>query len=188
MAWTEPKDWTPGEVVTAQDFDTHIKDNFNAVLPLGAFILVTRPYSAVETALEGRWLQCNGVAVSRTTYATLFNLFNTFSPVLPFGAGDGSTTFNLPDLRGRMPIGQGTHADVDTVGDNDGTALASRTPKHKHTTFNSLGGSGTTPAAYISRLATFADYGALLVGPQTNTPTDTPAFVVVGSWFIKYRS
>lgn len=49
------------------------------------------------------WLYCNGAAVSRTTYADLFAEIGT-----TFGVGDGSTTFNLPDLRGRGPIGTGT--------------------------------------------------------------------------------
>lgn len=51
----------------------------------------------------GGWLWCNGQAVSRTTYATLFALIGT-----TYGAGDGSTTFNLPDLRQRFPLGTGT--------------------------------------------------------------------------------
>ena len=57
------------------------------------------------------WLICNGAAVSRTTYATLFAVIGT-----TYGAGDGSTTFNLPDLRGRTPIGAG-----------QGTGLTNRT-------------------------------------------------------------
>ncbi|CAB5221426.1 Phage tail collar domain containing protein [uncultured Caudovirales phage] len=57
---------------------------------------VVFPYSC-STAPEG-WLMCNGAAVSRTTYASLFALFNASG--LPYGAGDGSTTFNLPDYRG----------------------------------------------------------------------------------------
>lgn len=48
------------------------------------------------------WLECNGAAVSRTTYAQLFAVIGTI-----WGAGDGSTTFNLPDLRGRSLIGAG---------------------------------------------------------------------------------
>jgi len=46
------------------------------------------------------WLLCNGAAVSRTTYADLFAAVGT-----TYGVGDGSTTFNLPDLRGRMVLG-----------------------------------------------------------------------------------
>lgn len=47
------------------------------------------------------WLACDGSAVSRTTYAKLFNAIGT-----TWGDGDGSTTFNLPDLRGRSAVGQ----------------------------------------------------------------------------------
>lgn len=56
------------------------------------------------------WLLCYGQAVSRTTYAALFSAIGTV-----YGGGDGSTTFNLPDLRGRVIAGQddmgGTSAD-----------------------------------------------------------------------------
>jgi hypothetical protein len=54
---------------------------------------------AGKTAPSG-WLKCDGSAVSRTTYATLFAAIGTL-----YGAGDGSTTFNLPNLTGRVPFG-----------------------------------------------------------------------------------
>jgi len=54
-------------------------------------------------AAPSDWLLCNGAAVSRTTYADLFGVIST-----TYGAGDGSTTFNVPDMRGRIPIGVGT--------------------------------------------------------------------------------
>lgn len=54
-----------------------------------------------QSAPPSGYLFCTGAAVSRTTYANLFAVISTF-----FGAGDGSTTFNLPDLRGRAPFGQ----------------------------------------------------------------------------------
>lgn len=46
------------------------------------------------------WANCDGAAVSRTTYSTLFSRIGT-----TYGAGDGSTTFNLPDMRGKLGIG-----------------------------------------------------------------------------------
>jgi microcystin-dependent protein len=49
------------------------------------------------------WLVCDGAAVSRTTYAELFNVIGT-----TWGAGNGSTTFNLPDMRGRTTFGRDT--------------------------------------------------------------------------------
>jgi microcystin-dependent protein len=48
------------------------------------------------------WLNCDGSQISRTTYAALYTLIGT-----TFGPGDGSTTFNLPDLRGRVGLGAG---------------------------------------------------------------------------------
>lgn len=54
-----------------------------------------------ETVPTG-WLLCDGAAVSRSTYANLFNVIGT-----TYGAGDGTTTFNLPDFRGRSPLGRG---------------------------------------------------------------------------------
>lgn len=47
------------------------------------------------------WLLCDGSAVSRTTYASLFSAIST-----TFGVGDGSSTFNIPDLRGRVVAGK----------------------------------------------------------------------------------
>ncbi len=90
---------------------------------------VIHPYAG-PTAPMG-WLLCDGSAVSRSLYAELFAVCQAL-----YGAGDGSTTFNVPDLRGRMPAGfaaSGGHTDVSTLGLNEGTALASRRPKHPHT-------------------------------------------------------
>jgi microcystin-dependent protein len=51
------------------------------------------------------WLLCDGTAVSRSTYAALWNVIGTL-----WGAGDGANTFNLPNLQGRTPIGYVTNA------------------------------------------------------------------------------
>jgi microcystin-dependent protein len=57
---------------------------------------------AAATAATG-YLLCDGSAVSRATYSTLFGVIST-----AYGAGNGSTTFNVPDFRGRVPLGAGT--------------------------------------------------------------------------------
>lgn len=59
----------------------------------------TVAYLSMSTAPSG-WLKANGAAVSRTAYASLFSAIGT-----SYGAGDGSTTFNIPDLRGYFPRG-----------------------------------------------------------------------------------
>lgn len=60
---------------------------------------IVLPYAG-STAPAG-WLLCAGQAVNRTTFAGLFNAVGT-----TYGAGDGSVTFNLPDLRGRVAAGK----------------------------------------------------------------------------------
>lgn len=74
---------------------------------------------AGTTAPTG-YLECDGRAVSRTEYAKLFAVLGTL-----WGAGDGSTTFNLPNLGGRTCIGEGTR----TVGNTGGSESESYTPK-----------------------------------------------------------
>ena len=76
------------------------------------------------------WLLCDGTAVSRTTYATLFAAIGT-----AYGVGDGSTTFNLPDLRGRIPVGK-NGGSFGTLGGTGGaetvTLTANNLPAHTH--------------------------------------------------------
>lgn len=81
---------------------------------------------AMDTAPTG-WLKCNAAAVDRTTYADLFAAIGT-----TFGVGDGSTTFNLPDLRGEFVRGWADDRAVDTsrvFGSAQGHALQT----HSHT-------------------------------------------------------
>jgi len=65
-----------------------------------------------------RYLLCDGSAVSRTTYAALFAVAGT-----GYGVGDGSSTFNVPDLRDRIPLGKGTNNS--TLGTQTGSMSAS---------------------------------------------------------------
>ena len=87
---------------------------------------------AGSTAPDG-YLMCDGAAVSRTTYAALFAAIGT-----TYGAGDGSTTFNLPDLQGRFPLGAGAGNGLTarTVGQKDGEEGHALTieemPAHSH--------------------------------------------------------
>jgi len=87
---------------------------------------IVMPFAG-SVAPEG-YLLCDGSAVSRTDYATLFEVIGT-----TYGAGDGSTTFNVPDLSGRVVIGvSGTHALASTGGSETVTLSASELPAHSH--------------------------------------------------------
>jgi microcystin-dependent protein len=91
---------------------------------------VVLPYSGA-TAPTG-YLLADGAAVSRATYAALFSLFNT-----TYGSGDGSTTFNLPNLKARFPVGRdATVASHDVLGETGGTRDAVSVA-HSHTASSS---------------------------------------------------
>jgi len=87
------------------------------------------------------YLMCNGSAVSRAIYAELFNVIGT-----TYGVGDGSTTFNVPNLTGRVPVGlQASEPSFASLGTTGGeiehTLTIPEMPSHDHT--------GTTDSAGI---------------------------------------
>ena len=75
------------------------KSYADALMPTGTMIFYAGPN------IPAGFLLCNGAAVSRTTYANLFSKIGTY-----WGAGDGSTTFNVPDLRDRVIQGVNTYS------------------------------------------------------------------------------
>ena len=84
---------------------------------------------AGSTAPSG-YLLCKGQAVSRTTYARLFSAIGT-----TFGAGDGSTTFNLPDMQGKVIVGTGNSTKFtfgNTGGEENHTITETEMPAHTH--------------------------------------------------------
>lgn len=98
------------------------------------------------------WLLCDGAAVSRTTYAGLFTAIGT-----TYGAGDGSTTFSLPNLKGRVPVGlDAAQVEFDVLGKAGGakthTLTTSELPSHSH-------GGATTSAGGHSHTASTGSAG-----------------------------
>lgn len=67
---------------------------------------------SMQTSNHGSWLLCNGAAISRTTYAGLYNVLGLGTTDWPFGQGDGTTTFNLPDLRGLVAAAEGLNTNA----------------------------------------------------------------------------
>lgn len=110
-----------GSAWTAEDIATQAELAAAIVVPSGSI------FDFAGSAAPGGFLLCDGAAVSRATYAALFAAIGT-----GYGIGDGSSTFNLPDLRGRVAVGKGSHGDVDALGDSDGLAVGSRRPAHAH--------------------------------------------------------
>lgn len=91
------------------------------------------------------WLICDGSAISRSAYSSLFAAIG-----VQFGVGDGSTTFNLPDLRGRVAVGKNTGT-FSTLGATGGaethTLTESQMPSHTHAIRNASGTGGNGLAA-----------------------------------------
>ena len=88
---------------------------------------------SAQTANHGKWYLCNGQALSRSTHSALFAIIGT-----SFGVGDDSTTFTLPDARGRVlgTSGQGSGLTNRTAGQVVGTETETLTvrqiPSHDH--------------------------------------------------------
>lgn len=134
------------------------------------------------------WLLCFGQTVSRTTYASLFAALGT-----SYGAGDGSTTFALPDLRGRIPGGKdnmggsaasrlttaGSGVDGATLGASGGaqthTLTESQMPAHSHNYVggSNAAGSGTAGAAGQSANAYYMSTNAAGSGTAHNNTQPT---------------
>lgn len=105
--------------------------------------VATVRYTLLSTAPSG-WLKANGAEVSRTTYAKLFAALST-----TYGAGNGTTTFNLPDLRGEFirgwDDGRGIdagrllgHAQGDLIKGHDHTGTTTQNGAHTHSTSTGL--------------------------------------------------
>ena len=131
------------------------------------------------------WLICDGSAISRTTYSKLFEIIGQ-----TYGTGDGSTTFNLPDMRGRTPIGVGTgtytgataHALGITGGAQTHTLDITQIPSHAgHLPSNSgsLSGYGTAAKKYLGQ-STMLEYGSAGRGWNVNGGEITPAGINTG--------
>jgi microcystin-dependent protein len=117
----------------------------NMLVPAGAIM----PF-AMNGAPTG-WLAADGTAVSRSTYATLFAAIAT-----TYGVGDGSTTFNVPDLRGYFVRGTGTNSD----GTVSGTFAVKQADELKSHTHNLFLHNGTSSGANTGA-ARFGDFFGL---------------------------
>lgn len=107
--------------------------------PLGSVLVY-----AGSVAPSG-WLLCDGSAVSRTDYSRLFSVIGT-----TYGTGNGSTTFNLPNLQDRIPVGKGSiNIAIGSTGGQDSVTLTTgQLPSHNHTASSDSAGlhnhTGTT--------------------------------------------
>ena len=116
----------------ASDAVQWVQDNLLIPVPADAVTPPDVPVGALmawgAAAAPTGYLLCDGSAVSRATYAALFAVVSTL-----WGVGDGSTTFNLPDLRQRFPLGKATAGTGATLGSTGGSGTQTVLPAHTHT-------------------------------------------------------
>jgi microcystin-dependent protein len=129
--------WVSGETVTPAKLNSAaaptvvVADGEVTVAKLAAAVQqLLVPAGAVQAfamnSAPTGWLAADGTAVSRSTYAALFSAIGT-----TYGAGDGSTTFALPDLRGYFVRGSGTNSDSTAAG-TFGAKQAHAFESHRH--------------------------------------------------------
>lgn len=166
----EPAAWTPTPLVQQQNLSdvpdkTAARTNLNVYsksetdqkMPTGGIC-----YFPFATAPAG-WLKCNGAAISRAAYASLFAMIGT-----TFGVGDGFNTFNLPDLRGEFIRGfdDGRGADGGRV---LGSAQAESFRSHNHTASTDTQGSHAHAASTDTQGAHAHGGGTSGVGDHIHT-------------------
>ena len=152
-------------VVLPANPTTSLQAATKAYVDLGSPAGIVAPFAG--TSAPSGWLACNGAAVSRVDYATLFAAIGT-----TWGAGDGSTTFNVPDLRGTFLRGTGTNGTYGTaVGQAVGTYAADTYLNHNHTATSSDSGH-THQSAYFGT-GSLAAGGSSYTLPNNYSPTAT---------------
>ena len=134
-------DLTDSHLATPGTLKRVITDNPGAIVPIGT--VVAYAAATIPSSITTWWRACWGQALSRTTEAKVFNVIG-----VAFGSGNGSTTFNLPDLRGEFIRGwSSTRVGIDT-GRQFGSWRADTVGPHKHitgTTIDRIESSGYAP-------------------------------------------
>jgi len=128
------------------------------------------PYGALIA--PAGYLLCDGTAVSRTTYLVLFTVIG-----VSFGIGDGLTTFNLPDLRQRFPLGKATTGTGSTLGGTGGSIDHVHTADPPSTTTGAP--SATVSATTVLGSAASPTHTHDVDIPSFNTGSNNPPFQAV---------
>lgn len=128
------------------------KGSADTAKTVGSFDAAGTIESYSGSVIPSGYLLCDGRAVSRTTYATLFQAIGT-----TYGAGDGSTTFNLPNLSERVPVGKSSKYVLGSKGGSaTNTLTVANLPAHSHT----LSAKGTVSSVFTGSSVTTSSNGS----------------------------
>jgi microcystin-dependent protein len=122
--------------------------DINSIIGINSIIPVSSVIALASSPVPTGFLECNGAAISRTSYSALFTAIGT-----TYGAGDGSTTFNLPDLRGEFIRGFDNSRGVD-VGRGFGSWQADEFKSHAHDSPLTNEADATSASLYSGRTTT----------------------------------
>ena len=171
---TSPSDGSVGDAQIQNGSITAGKVNSSFAQTLGVPAGIILPYGS--TSAPTGYLSCDGAAVSRSTYSTLFSAIGT-----TWGVGDNSSTFNVPDLRAMFLRGTGTHGTANMAKGTDfsapavGTIENDQMQDHKHQTIMSPGTSYQTYSSYaIGNNAYGTTYNFNTTAPQEINSQGTP--------------
>jgi len=188
---TEEKNWESFGTLTPQqmadewlEIFLEFEEQEKLMIPTG----LISPFGGA-TAPAG-WLLCDGAAVSRTTYASLFAVIG-----IQFGAGNGTTTFNLPDVESRFLLGGkddgfGSWNIGDVGGEETHTLTVAEMPAHTHaagagfTSFVKGRSGGTGGAAALAAGVTVAA-GAMDAAGGGDAHNNMPPYLIT-NFIIKY--
>jgi len=136
------------------------------------------------SSVPSGWVLCDGSSYDGTT-PNFISLWGAIG--LTYG-GSGQSSFKVPDAQGRMLVGKGTNAANNTLGLNDGVALANRRQQHRHTGHShSVSGGGNLVIARAGSaslgLGSDQDQGSLAAADggsgNANDSLDSPAYIVI---------
>lgn len=125
MTWTS-SNVSAGDDVLATDHNTLRADMLNVfekAPPIGSIVM----WAGGSADVPAEWKLCDGSAISRTTYSDLYTLLGN-----TFGAGNGSTTFNIPDMRDRFVVGAGTSYSRNSKGGSASVSHSHTVNSHTH--------------------------------------------------------
>lgn len=131
-----------------EDGQLVVADPNLAVIPVGGLTMYA------GTSAPTGYLMCDGTQVSRVTYKSLFDIIG-----ITYGSGDGSTTFNIPDLRQKFPLGKASAGTGSTLGTSGGTI------DHTH-------GGGTLAAAFSGTTSAAGGHAHVVDSHQHNISAD----------------